>query len=581
MFFSKLFLIIASSSFCVLSCSKNTSSSFSLLSSEESHYLSINFDANNRIVVEEGEFGNAVENSFSIFASKCIEASNNFVELKDRGIIFNKTAIGEIKTIRTFINPDGFESGVLYYGDNPLSFTNSISLMKENNEISINGAKYFVIQNTGTNPIAINRISIDYIDSIATSRTIPTIEINTKDEETITSKVNYVDCVINTSNSSSDSKDISGKIRLRGNTTVYCDKKPFRIKLNKKQGLFGYKKAKNWVLLADYMDGSGMHNYTALSFAKMIKNDEYFSVTPMHVNVILNGENLGLYLFCEQIDTKENRIDIEQSKIWEKSFSEINYCVERDSATLEDTNEIEGVTYFKVPMKNYPINEYVFAIKYPELEDFIEEKDGEIINNHEEEYLSFVSELKKEMVSYCEAMEEYYDNPGSFLKIQSMIDLKSLALHTVTDQVFKELDHAKKSVRMYKRSGGLLTIGPNWDYDACSYGIPMTGSYIPNPFEVGKLEHNPTYFGDCWGQALFNDLDNGRTLLKEIWNNISEEDLDSFVKSQIFEMENISTSSLFNCEKWMNNDYYALFDNRLYHSEYLSSQLWYLKEYYS
>ena len=88
------------------------------------------------------------------------------------------------------------------------------------------------------------------------------------------------------------------------------------------------------------MDGSKMHNYTALKFAQMVRGEESFAVSPLHVNVILNGNDIGLYEFGEHIDVEEGRLNIEQENIWEKNFDEINFYIERDYSTALDSTEI-------------------------------------------------------------------------------------------------------------------------------------------------------------------------------------------------------------------------------------------------
>ena len=122
-----------------------------------------------------------------------------------------------------------------------------------------------------------------------------------------------------------------------------------------------------------------MHNYSVLQFTKLVRGDSSFSVTPLHVQVVLNGVDIGLYCFCEHIEAKSGRLDIEQDRIWEKDFNEINFYIERDEKTITDPTEIENETYFKISLENYYVDQYVFASKYPEKEDFEEElEDGSI-----------------------------------------------------------------------------------------------------------------------------------------------------------------------------------------------------------
>lgn len=541
----------------------------------------ISFDKTHDISIDEYGYGEAVSSNKEICVSKGNQTSDYLTTLEDRGILFNKTDIGLINNLTIDIDNSGFSSAKLYYGNTPLSFEHSIDLTSGFNDVDLSKAEYFTIQNTGTDPMSIKMLSINYdTKTLFDNSDLPTIIINTKDSQAITSRTEYVNCTVSTNGADNDVSNLKAQIKLRGNSTANCPKKPYRIKLDKKNSLFGYDKAKNWSLLAEYMDGSNMHNYTALKFAKMVREENSFGVNPLHVNVTLNDEHIGIYTFGEHIDAKEGRLDIEQNNIWEKSFNEINFYIERDLSTAYDPTETEGTTYFEVPLENYTLSHYYFSLKYPEKEDFEEELDDGTINLHEEEFQTFFNSLKNYMTNICNKFVDYYHNKDEFSNVAEVVDMASLALYAVTDQAFGETDHNQKSFKMYRENGGLLKFGPNWDYDSCAYSLPYEGTYILNPFTVGG-SYNRISFGEKWGNLLFNDASNGKPLFKTIWDNISSEELDTFINSQLQEMTAISFSSIYDCERWMYNQYYSLFDNQLYYWRFVSNQLPYLKGYYS
>lgn len=543
---------------------------------------SLSFNKEADITVDEYGYGNAFSNEKEICVSKAEQTSNFLTTLEGRGIIFNKSEIGYIEEVTINIDNDGFSSGKIYYGNNPLSFEHNQDLVSGNNTINLANAEYFTIQNTGSNPMNIRSLDIDYsIKTKFVDDSIPTVVINTKNSQSVTSRTEYVDCDVSTIGADKDVSALKAQIKIRGNSTSQCPKKPYRIKLSKKNSLFGYEKAKNWVLLADYMDGSNMHSYTALKFAKMLRGKDSFGVDPLHVNVVLNGENIGIYEFAEHIDAKEGRLNIEQDKLWEKEFDDINFYIERDLSTAQDSTEIEGTTYFRVPLNDYSPSQYVFALKYPEKEDFEEELESGEIDTHEEEFNSFFNSLKDYMTEICEKFVDYSHNASYFSSISESVDIDSLVEYSITDQLFKENDHSQKSFKMYRADGGLLKFGPNWDYDSCSYGLPYQGTYVLNPFEVGMNVFENLYFGEGWGYMLFNDMANGRPLFKEYWDDITTESLEKFVDNQFAELNLISSDSIYDCERWMHNQYYCLFDNVLYYFTYLTNQTTFLKSFYS
>ena len=108
-------------------------------------------------------------------------------------------------------------------------------------------------------------------------------------------------------------------IRGRGNSTWDYEKKPYKIKLNKKENVLGLGKNKHWVLLANTLDSTGFKN----RFTGVLGDALGFEFTPngLPVDVVMvakkDGEeyariNLGNYLLAEQVRVGENRLEIRE-----------------------------------------------------------------------------------------------------------------------------------------------------------------------------------------------------------------------------------------------------------------------------
>lgn len=540
----------------------------------------VHYSHQNQPLLDNSGYGTSIGTSKNIYVSKAKSDSQAFVELEDRGIIFNKEAINDIKTIEIEIDENGFESAKLFCGKTPLSFDQKYDLSSGANAVDVGSdIQYFTIQNQGT-AIKVNDFSIEYAyEKNTVAEELPTIIIDTESNKAITSRETYVNCIVSTEGANKDFNDLVAEIRLRGNSTSYQPKKPYRIKLNKKTQLFGFAKAKNFALLADYMDGSKMHNYSALSFSQLIKEDSSFTPTPIHVRVILNGVDVGLYLFCEHVDEKEGRLNLEQEEIWNfMSFSQFNFMIERDLSTSQDSTEIEGETYFKVNINDTA--EYTFALKYPKKDDFVEEtSNGEEIL-HEEEFVSFFGALVEYVTDICESFSLYQEDNSYFELINSKVDIDSLTMFAVVDQLFTETDHRLKSFKMYREAGSLMQFGPNWDYDSCAFGLPYLGEMVLDPYARGSKTFDSRYFGESWGYSLFLDTVNGRPLFKEQWNKLSENVIDDYLHDQLKEQKLISHYIISDCEKWYENQYYAVFDNIRYANDFLINHINYLHSYY-
>lgn len=106
------------------------------------------------------------------------------------------------------------------------------------------------------------------------------------------------------------------EIKLRGNSTAYRPKRPFKVKLDSKADLLGLGvdddgisyKSKHWVLLANDIDHTLIRNKLLYDFSGDIGTEFHFEST--NVTVIYNGQYEGVYQLCEHRRVDEGRIDI-------------------------------------------------------------------------------------------------------------------------------------------------------------------------------------------------------------------------------------------------------------------------------
>lgn len=130
----------------------------------------------------------------------------------------------------------------------------------------------------------------------------------------------YVDATVTVSNCDGyELNSVAASVKVRGNYSSTYPKRPIRIKFDKKQkmcGLNGGEKFKNWVLLAEYKDSSMLRNSVAFYLGNSILESEgYYCSDFRYVEVYLNGTYNGLYVLCEQQESKEgqNRIDLPEA----------------------------------------------------------------------------------------------------------------------------------------------------------------------------------------------------------------------------------------------------------------------------
>ncbi|MBP1533985.1 MAG: CotH kinase family protein [Ruminococcus sp.] len=128
-------------------------------------------------------------------------------------------------------------------------------------------------------------------------------------------------------------EDAEADVKVRGNWTTNYPKKPLRIKFGEKQPMLGLNdgaEMKNWLLLAEYKDGSMLRDKAALDFSEDILGaDGLYSADSELAEVTVNGEYRGVYLVSEQQQIASHRVDITEC---EKDYqgTDIGYFLEFD-----------------------------------------------------------------------------------------------------------------------------------------------------------------------------------------------------------------------------------------------------------
>lgn len=244
------------------------------------------------------------------------------------------------------------------------------------------------------------------------------------------------------------------EVKGRGNTTWGQPKNPYQIKLDTKEDLFGMGKAKKWVLLANYMDESNMRTDIAYYLEQLL--GEKYALSGEFVELVIDGEDLGLYYLSPKIEIGKSRVDLRDP---------LGILMELDNLHKDEEH-------------------YVMSGNRMQLKDLVAE------DNEEEAVADFRKSVSK-VVSYARkkdlaALDEVVD-------IDSMVSYYLLSEFTINPDAFSS------SFFMYK-DGPLDKIhyGPGWDFDY-SMGnkkwIWADSDNYYSPFEMSINDNNnPTWF---------------------------------------------------------------------------------------
>lgn len=154
---------------------------------------------------------------------------------------------------------------------------------------------------------------------VAIQPRLPLVKITTDTMvEDVPDRENFLDANFEV-DSFSDTTNITTRVQVRGrgNSSWYPEKKPYRLKFDKKISLFGLQKAKSWCLINNVFDVTLMHNTVGSYAAELIGMHYPWHTVP--VDVMFNGRYRGSYILTEKIGINAGSVDIDEknSVMWE------------------------------------------------------------------------------------------------------------------------------------------------------------------------------------------------------------------------------------------------------------------------
>lgn len=248
-------------------------------------------------------------------------------------------------------------------------------------------------------------------------------------------------------------------IRGRGNGTWNMSKNPYKIKLQDKTDLFGMGKSKTWVLLANYFDSSLIRNRLVSWLGEAVGLE--YTPEGVFTEVVMNGEYLGNYYLCEQVQVNKYRVDIDELKEGDNDPPAIQggYLIEFWPDDYESPSAFETEHGQMLGNMNPSFD--------PDEDDFVSEAQKQYIRNYIQ---------KAENAVFSED-----GKPGEYIDLTSLADYWWIMEFTMNEDAFRT-DSAHMFKPRFESDGseGKIHFGPLWDFDA-SLG---NGQYVTS-LEMG------------------------------------------------------------------------------------------------
>lgn len=250
-------------------------------------------------------------------------------------------------------------------------------------------------------------------------------------------------------------------IKLRGNSSLAFNQKKYTVETRDADGkelkvsLLGMPAGSDWVLLCPYNDVSMVRDPLAFNLWREMG---HWGPRTQMVEVLMDGEYLGIYIFSEAIKRGEGRVEIPKLRKTDTEGTELTggYILRIDTY-----NEDDATFPSKVPGIGEGImtSQITWSCIYPKKK------------NLQPEQLAYIQQYIDETEQAIQS-EDFADPQRGYAKY---IDVPSFVDYFIHTELSLNADGFKRSAYFYKErqnadgTGGKLFAGPVWDYNL-AYG---------------------------------------------------------------------------------------------------------------
>ncbi|MCX4293954.1 MAG: CotH kinase family protein [Prevotella sp.] len=379
------------------------------------------------------------------------------------------------------------------------------------------------------------------VASATISGTLPVLYINTENGKPVTSKTEYLYArywLVPMENEEieavgSEDYPLPMQIRGRGHSSWKSPKKPYKIKLGAKAALMGMPENKHWALLKPTEN-----TVAGLQLGKLTGMVWTPDFRPLEV--VLNGDYIGLYFLTETIRIDENRVNIHEQRDLETAADMI------EGGWLVEVDNYRDECQITIPENN----RWNLTLRY-----------------HSPGNLSDVQEqwLTAEFKAINAAI---YSADKRSTAWEKYIDVESIARFFVLQEVMDNPDGFHGSFYLHKDlgDGAKWTAGPAWDLlcynrEKTDYTFKMKVHYGITPHWIGEIIQYDSFckavetvwnevYPDCLSE-IFDYIDDVMLPLDIAWRNDCERWNDDPLQTVELRADRIKTALQRNID-WFN-----------------------------
>ena len=344
---------------------------------------------------------------------------------------------------------------------------------------------------------------------IGPSGTLPTMYIETEGRKPVTSKEVYLDATYRLDPMGMEGLEPIGteksplpmQIRGRGHSSWKGEKKPYKIKLGKKTELIGMAPNRHWALLKP-----SENTVAGLQLGKLM--DMAWTPSFRPVEVVLNGDYIGLYFLTETIRIDDNRVNI-----YEQADSETDPELITGGWLVEVDNYRDDCQ-IRVPEGNL----WTLILRY---------HSPEILSDAQSQWLT--NEFKA-------INSAIYSTDKTSTEWEQYIDVESMARYFIIQEVMDNPDGFHGSFYLHKdlSADSKWVAGPIWDLvcynrEKTDYTFKMSTHYAFTPHWIGEIIQYDSFcksVADVWNDVypsrlseIYESVDETVLSLGDAWNN--------------------------------------------------------------
>ena len=373
------------------------------------------------------------------------------------------------------------------------------------------------------------------------SGSLPVLHINTANGAPIESKETYLNGTYwldpngaaGVEAFGSESAPLALQIRGRGNYTwTGFEKKPYRLKLDKKAALLGMNSNKHWALLAHADDNRAfLRNATGFQLSRMIG----LPWTPGDVpcEVVLNGDYIGLYFLTETVRVDKKRVNVtntdDEVEDWlaanpDKTAADYQYTpLQLTGGWLCEIDNYDDADQVKVSTRQSS-NE-VLRITYDTPSDFITEAHKNWLRN---EFSTIDNML--------------FDGNKAWM---DKIDITDLAKFFVVNQITGNYESFHGSCKLWREQGEneKWHFGPVWDFGSAFQPSRDMATWIWDSY------HFQHWIEKMYSYSEFADE------VKRVYSEFAAADLNDIYDFQTQFVNNLKSAAAADYQRWGSKGY--------------------------